>query len=198
MGRYAMIIILALYLVLVWLLFFKLKLVRLSWLSGTLAGVIGAVILAVFVALLANLTPSGRFAVNAPVVTITPNVSGQVIALPIQPNVPLKTGAVLFQIDPVALPVQGQANRGAVGGRETERAAAQGQLRSSYCERRGPDIAARISHQAALVYFNRNRSRSHHAIPAARYAKPGRRGQGSTARGPGCAAKRQAGIGFGD
>ena len=100
MGRYAMIIILALYLVLVWLLFFKLKLVRLSWLSGTLAGVIGAVILAVFVALLANLTPSGRFAVNAPVVTITPNVSGQVIALPIQPNVPLKTGAVLFQIDP--------------------------------------------------------------------------------------------------
>jgi multidrug resistance efflux pump len=95
-----MLIILILYLVLVWLLFFKLKLIGLSWLSGTFAGVIGAIILAVFVALLANLAPSGRFVINAPVVTITPNVSGQVIALPIQPNVPLKAGAVLFQIDP--------------------------------------------------------------------------------------------------
>ena len=82
-----MVIILAIYLALVWLFFFKLKLIRLNWLSGMLAGVIGAVILSVFVALLANLAPSGRFVVNAPVVTITPNVSGQVIALPIQPNV---------------------------------------------------------------------------------------------------------------
>lgn len=95
-----MLIILGLYFVLVWLLFFKLKLIRLNWLSGALAGVLGATILAVFVALLNHLAPSGQFVVNAPVVEITPNVSGQVIALPIEPNVPLKAGAVLFQIDP--------------------------------------------------------------------------------------------------
>ena len=95
-----MVIILAIYLVLVWLLFFKLKLIRLNWLSGTVAVLIGAFILAVFVALLNHLAPSGRFVVNAPVVAITPNVSGQVIEMPIEPNVPLKAGAVLFRIDP--------------------------------------------------------------------------------------------------
>lgn len=95
-----MLIILILYAVLVWLLFFKLHLIRLNWLTGTLAGLIGAVILAVFVALLNHLAPSGQIVVNAPVVAITPNVSGQVVALPIQPNEPIKAGAVLFQIDP--------------------------------------------------------------------------------------------------
>jgi multidrug resistance efflux pump len=35
------------------------------------------------------------------VVEVQPNVTGQVIAIPVKPNVPAKTGAVLFQIDPV-------------------------------------------------------------------------------------------------
>ena len=34
------------------------------------------------------------------VVEVTPNVTGQIIAIPVKPNVPVKTGDVLFQINP--------------------------------------------------------------------------------------------------
>jgi multidrug resistance efflux pump len=95
-----MLIILTLYLVLVWLLFSKLKLVTWGWGSGTVTVLIGAFILAVFLALFNYLTPSGSVVVGARVVEITPNVSGQVIALPVKPNVPVKAGTTLFQIDP--------------------------------------------------------------------------------------------------
>lgn len=95
-----MLIVAALYLVLVWLVFLKLKLVRLSWGSGTLAALVGIFILAVFVAALNYITPSGRITVVGRVLEVTPNVSGQVIAIPVQTNVPVKAGSVLFQIDP--------------------------------------------------------------------------------------------------
>ena len=95
-----MVIIAVLYLILVWLVFTKLKLVRLSWLSGTIAALIGIFILAVFVALLNNLAPTGRITVASRVVEVTPNVSGEVTAIPVKPNVPVKAGTVLFQIDP--------------------------------------------------------------------------------------------------
>jgi hypothetical protein len=55
-----MLIILGLYIVLVWVVFSKLKIVKLGWISGTIAALIGIFILAVFVALLNNLAPSGR------------------------------------------------------------------------------------------------------------------------------------------
>jgi multidrug resistance efflux pump len=96
----AMLIILTLYAVLIWLLFSKLKLVKLGWGSGTVAVLVGAFILAVFLAMFNYLTPSGKFVVVSRVVEVTPNVSGQVIAIPVEPNVPVKAGAVLFQIDP--------------------------------------------------------------------------------------------------
>jgi multidrug resistance efflux pump len=96
----AMVIIAVLYLVLVWLVFSKLKLVRWGWVSGTVAGLLGAFILAVFLALLNYLTPSGSVTVVSRVVEVTPNVSGQVVAIPVKPNVPVKAGSVLFQIDP--------------------------------------------------------------------------------------------------
>jgi hypothetical protein len=51
-----MLIILTLYIVLVWLLFAKLKLVRLGWVSGTLAVLGGALILATFLGLFNYLT----------------------------------------------------------------------------------------------------------------------------------------------
>jgi multidrug resistance efflux pump len=95
-----MLIILTLYLILVWLVFAKLKLVRLGWFTGIVAGVIGAFILAVFVALLNYLTPTGSITVVSRVVEVMPNVSGQVVAIPVKTNVPVKTGTVLFQIDP--------------------------------------------------------------------------------------------------
>ena len=95
-----MLIILTLYVVLVWLVFSRLKLLRWGWGSGTATVLIGAFILSVFVALFNYLTPSGSFVVIFRVMEVTPNVSGQVVAIPVKPNEPVKTGAVLFKIDP--------------------------------------------------------------------------------------------------
>lgn len=44
--------------------------------------------------------PSGSALVVRNSVPIVPNVAGQVIDVPVEPNVPLKTGDVLFKIDP--------------------------------------------------------------------------------------------------
>jgi multidrug resistance efflux pump len=95
-----MVIILCLYIVALWLVFSKFKIVRWGWLSGTVSIVIGALILATFLALFNYLTPSGRVTVTGRVVEVTPNVTGQIIAIPVKPNVPVKMGDVLFQIDP--------------------------------------------------------------------------------------------------
>ena len=95
-----MLIILTLYLVLAWLVFAKLKLVRWGWISGAVTVVGGALILAVFVAMFNHLTPSGSFVVVSRVIEVTPNVAGQVTAIPVKPNEPVKAGAVLFRIDP--------------------------------------------------------------------------------------------------
>lgn len=95
-----MLIILVTYLVLVWLLFSKLKLIRLTWLTGIVATLAGILILAAFAAFLNSLTPTGRIVVGSRVVEVTPNVSGEIIAIPVKPNVPVKAGTVLFQIDP--------------------------------------------------------------------------------------------------
>jgi multidrug resistance efflux pump len=95
-----MIIILCLYVVALWLVFSKFRLVRWGWLSGTIAVLAGAFILAIFLALFNYLTPSGRVTVAGRVVEVTPNVTGQIVAIPVKPNVPVKMGDVLFQIDP--------------------------------------------------------------------------------------------------
>jgi multidrug resistance efflux pump len=95
-----MVIILCLYVVALWLVFSKFKLVRWGWFSGTVSIVIGAFILATFLALFNYLTPSGRVTVTGRVVEVTPNVTGQIVAIPVKPNVPVKSGDVLFQIDP--------------------------------------------------------------------------------------------------
>jgi multidrug resistance efflux pump len=93
-------IILTIYLVLVWLIFSRLKLVKWGWASGTVATLIGAFILAVFMAMFNYLTPSGSFVVISRVVEVAPNVSGQVTEIPVHTNVLVKTGTVLFKIDP--------------------------------------------------------------------------------------------------
>jgi len=95
-----MIIILCLYVVALWLVFSKFKLVRWGWLSGTISIAIGGFILATFLALFNYLTPSGRVTVTGRVVEVTPNVTGQIVAIPVKPNVPVKANDVLFQIDP--------------------------------------------------------------------------------------------------
>ena len=94
-----MLIILCLYIVLVWLVFSKLKLLKWGWSSGSLTLLGGAFILAVFLAMFNYLTPSGKLTVISRVAEITPNVSGQVVSIPVKTNIPVKAGAVLFQID---------------------------------------------------------------------------------------------------
>jgi multidrug resistance efflux pump len=94
-----MLIILGLYLILVWLVFSKLKLLKWGWAAGSVTVLVGAFILAVFLAMFNHLTPSGSLTVVAKVVEITPNVSGQVVSIPVKTNVPVKTGTILFQID---------------------------------------------------------------------------------------------------
>ena len=95
-----MVIILCLYIVALWLVFSKFKLVRWGWLSGTISLLVGGFILATFLALFNYLTPSGRVTVTGRVVEVTPNVTGQIVTIPVKPNVPVKTNDVLFQIDP--------------------------------------------------------------------------------------------------
>jgi multidrug resistance efflux pump len=94
------VIVLGLYLVALWAFFVRFKLVRWGWLSGTISVLVGIFILTTFLALFNNLTPSGRLTVAGRVVEVTPNVTSQVIAIPVRPNVLVKTGDVLFQIDP--------------------------------------------------------------------------------------------------
>jgi len=55
---------------------------KLGWILGAVTATIGAFILAVFVALLNYLTPLGAFVVTSRVIEVTPNVSGQEIAIP--------------------------------------------------------------------------------------------------------------------
>lgn len=96
----AVVIILCLYIAAMWVVFSRFKLVRWGWLSGTISILIGALILATFLALFNFLTPSGKVTVAGRVVEVTPNVTGQVVAIPVRPNVPVKSGDILFQIDP--------------------------------------------------------------------------------------------------
>ena len=95
-----MVIILCLYIVALWVIFLRFKLVRWGWLSGTVSVLVGVFILATFLALFNYLTPSGRVTVTGRVVEVTPNVTGQIIAIPVKPNVRLKANDVLFQIEP--------------------------------------------------------------------------------------------------
>lgn len=93
-----MLIILTAYVALVWLVFSRF--VEPGWISGGIALLGGVSILAVFLAMFNSLTPSGSFVVTSRVIEVTPNVSGQVVAIPVKPDEPVSRGAVLFRIDP--------------------------------------------------------------------------------------------------
>jgi multidrug resistance efflux pump len=95
-----MLIIAILYIGIAWLVFFRFKLLPWNWPWRIVTALLGCVILAIFVALLNTLTPSGRIAVVGRVVEVTPNVAGTVTSIPVERNVLVKVGTVLFQIDP--------------------------------------------------------------------------------------------------
>lgn len=65
-----MVIMLCLYILAAWAVFGRFKLVRWGWLSGTVAVVVGAFILAIFLALFNYLTSGGRVTVAGRVVEV--------------------------------------------------------------------------------------------------------------------------------
>jgi multidrug resistance efflux pump len=94
-----MVIIALLYICATWIVFFRFKLLPWNWPWRIVTAVVGVGILAVVMGLLNHLTPSGRIAVVGRVVEVTPNVAGQVTEIDVQPNVLVKPGAILFQIE---------------------------------------------------------------------------------------------------
>jgi len=87
--------------VLCWLLFKKFKVVPITTYTIVTAFLGGGVILLVLYIFLSVFHPvshDGRM--YSPVIQIVPNVRGTVIEVPVQPNVPVSKGDVLFKIDP--------------------------------------------------------------------------------------------------
>ena len=77
-----MVIVAVLYVVLVWLIFFRLKLVRWNWLTGVATVIVGLLVVGAFDGFLNALAPPGRISVAGRVVEVTPNVAGQVVDIP--------------------------------------------------------------------------------------------------------------------
>ena len=144
-----MVIILCLYLVALWAVFSKFKLVRWGWLSGTISLLVGGFILATFLALFNYLTPSGRVTVTGRVVEVTPNVTGQIVTIPVKPNVPVKANDVLFQIDPAPFQYTVAQLQASLAG-----AKQQAEILKSNCEQ----ATANVAGLTAQVAFNTKRN----------------------------------------
>ena len=96
-----MVIILALYISLIWLLFFKFKWLPWNKLTQWLCLIVGVVILSGFLVGLQALTPSSSEAViTGRIVEIAPQVSGRITRINIEPMQDLNEGDILFEIDP--------------------------------------------------------------------------------------------------
>jgi len=95
------VIIIGLYAAIIWLLFFKLKIVEPNAKSYTAAAIIGVVIVGTIL-LASNLfQPYSKSAVVSQyVVQVAPRVSGMVTRIDAHPNVPVEKGDVLFELDP--------------------------------------------------------------------------------------------------
>lgn len=94
-----MLIILGLYAGLVWLIFFRLKL--LPWNGGfkSLVWSVALVIALVVIGALNYSTPTGTVSMQGVVTNIVPNVAGRVTEVAVEPNSNVKEGDVLFRID---------------------------------------------------------------------------------------------------
>lgn len=95
------IILLIIYSVIVWLIFFKFKLLPWNITSQVIVVTIPVFALTVLVLFMNIVAPSSHDvrAMNY-VIPIVPRVTGQVSEVPIEPNRPIKKGDVLFKIDP--------------------------------------------------------------------------------------------------
>jgi len=104
------IILLLIYSAVVWLIFFKFKLLPWNIISQVIVVTIPVIFLTILVLLLNIVAPSSHdVRVLNYVVQIVPRVSGRVIEVPVSPNVPVKEGEVLFRIDPTPFETQVRA-----------------------------------------------------------------------------------------
>lgn len=94
-----MLIVLSIYAALVWLLFFKLKVLPWGRTSKISVGLIGLAIILVVLGLLNSLTPSGRAAVMSKIVEVAPVVGGTVAEVPVTANMIVEKGDVLLRLD---------------------------------------------------------------------------------------------------
>ncbi len=95
-------ILLIIYSVIVWLIFFKFKLLPWNITSQVIVVTIPIIALTIII-LFMNICAPSSSDVRAQnyVIPIVPRVTGQVTDVPIEPNRPIKKGDVLFKIDPV-------------------------------------------------------------------------------------------------
>jgi len=109
-----MVIVLVLYGLLIYLLFFKFKILPKNALTGMIVLLIGIILSVGFLAGLRTLTPqSSHAAINGVVVEIAPQVSGRVASVDTQRTAVVEAGELLFTIDPTryqAIVDQLQAN----------------------------------------------------------------------------------------
>lgn len=135
-----MVIVSILYLLCVYLIFHKFKLLPWNAVSKTISLVLGVIILSGFLVGLQGVTPSSTQAVITGHVTeIAPQVSGRVVEVPVEPNVELDPGTVLYRIDP--LPYQYRVDQLKAQLADTEAAVAQ--LKESYDAARAQTAATR-------------------------------------------------------
>jgi len=159
-----MLIIALLYICAAWLVFFRFKLLPWNWPWRIATVLMGCFVLAVFLALLNTLTPSGRIVVVGRVVEVTPNVAGTVTSIPVEPNVLVKAGTMLFQIDPAPYETKVKQLHAAVAEarQKAEQLKAQVELavadvkglksQSDYAEQRRADIE-RLAQTSATSQF---------------------------------------------
>jgi multidrug resistance efflux pump len=95
-------ILLIIYSVIVWLVFFKFKLLPWNITSQVIVVTIPIIMLTVLILFMNICAPSSSdVRAQIYVIPIVPRVTGQVTEVPIEPNRPIKRGDVLFKIDPV-------------------------------------------------------------------------------------------------
>ena len=95
-------ILLIIYSVIVWLIFFKFKLLPWNITSQVIVVTIPIIALTILVLFMNIVAPSSSdVRAQNYVIPIVPRVTGQVTEVPIEPNRPIKKGDVLFKMDPV-------------------------------------------------------------------------------------------------
>ncbi|MBK9657208.1 MAG: HlyD family secretion protein [Rhodanobacteraceae bacterium] len=101
------VILLGIYAFFAWLVFFKFKWLPWNIVTQVITITIPIIALTILILVLNIVAPSSAdIRVMNYVVPINPRVSGKVIEVPVEPNMPVKKGDVLFKIDPVPFQIQ--------------------------------------------------------------------------------------------